>query len=226
MINESKAAKLEEAIRKRTRPINGQYPRPWITSSKDPASSEVFVVGMNDAKTFPASKVDSHDQFLDALFNRSGENCYNLFYRLTSGPYHTRNNIDNFIRILEKHGVTDVLSTNVICYSTPMSSDLRQDSHAGGATRGREIFRTVFEIIAPKIVIVQGSGSVKELSKVLKCPLPSPPAKIPAKPVEKNLGKTSVFVIPSLAPPQFNKWSLWAKRYLEDVSRAVAARLA
>lgn len=225
MINESKAAKLEEVIRERTRPINGQYPRPWITRSKDPASSELFVVGMNDAKTFPVSKVGSHDRFLDALFNRSGEDCYKLFYEVTSGPYRTRNNIDKFIHGLEKHGVTDVLSTNVICYSTSMSSDLRQNFHADGAARGREIFKAVLEIIEPRIMIVHGSGTVKELSKVLKQPLPSPPAKIPAKPVEANFGKMSVFVIPSLAPPHFNKWSPWANKHLEDVYRVVAARL-
>ena len=69
--DQTKAAKLEAAIRELTRPINGQYPRPWITSSKDPASSDVLVVGMNDAKTFPANKVGSQDRFLDALFNRN-----------------------------------------------------------------------------------------------------------------------------------------------------------
>ena len=140
-MNQTKAAKLEAAIRELTRPINGQYPRPWITSSKDPASSDVLVVGMNDAKTFPANKVDSQDRFLDALFNRHGEDCYRLFYEVTSDPYHTRNNIDNFIGRLEKHGVTNVLSTNVICYSTPMSSELRHSANVGGIDRGARFSR-------------------------------------------------------------------------------------
>jgi hypothetical protein len=111
VMNESKAARLEAEIRKLTRSINGQYPRPWITRSKDPASSKVFLVGMNDAKTFPVSKVGSHDRFLNALFNRGGEDCYDLYYHVTCGPYYTRDNLDSLIGRLEKYGVTDVLST-------------------------------------------------------------------------------------------------------------------
>ena len=44
-MNQTKAVRLEAAMRKLTLPINGQYPRPWMTFSKDPASSKVFVVG-------------------------------------------------------------------------------------------------------------------------------------------------------------------------------------
>jgi hypothetical protein len=110
--------------------------------------------------------------------------------------------------------VTDVLETNVICYSTPMSSDLRHRLHTGGAARGREIFKTLLDIINPQIMIVHGSGTVKELSKVLKHPLPSPPTELRATPVETNRGKMSVFIIPSLAPPGCNRWSLWPTNIL------------
>jgi hypothetical protein len=227
MMNETKAAELEAAIRELTGPINGQYPRPWITRSKDPASSKVFVVGMNDAKTFPVSKIGSHDRFLDALFNRGGEACYKLFYKVISELYPTRNNIDNLIRRLEKYGVTDVLSTNMICYSTTMSCDLRDSSHENGADTGRKIFMTVFEIIEPKIMIVHGSRAVNELSRVLKhhFPQPPPPIKLPPTPVEAVFAQTSVFVIPSLALPFYSQWSRWSNEHLDDLCRVVAARL-
>jgi hypothetical protein len=130
MINETKAAELEAAIRKRTRPINGQYPRPCITSSKDPASPEVFVVGMNDARIFLVIEVGSHDRFLDALFNRGGEDCYKLFYEMTSVDMKLGIISTNIICSLEKHQVTDVLSTNAICYSAPMSFHPEDNSHA------------------------------------------------------------------------------------------------
>ena len=137
-MHETKVAQLEAAIRELTRPINGQYPRPWITRSKHPFSSEVFVVGINDAKAFPVSKVGSHDRFLDAFFNRGGEDLLRALLKVTSGPYHTWNNVENLICRLEKHQVMNVLSTNVICYSTPMSSDLQQSSHASAAARATD----------------------------------------------------------------------------------------
>lgn len=226
MMNEAKAAKLEAAIRELTRPINGQYPRPWTTSSKDPASSKVFVVGMNQAKGFPAEVVGSHDQYLDALFNRDPETCRQLYDRVTKKrPSPTRENTDDLVRRLERHGVTDVLETNVICYSTPMSSDLGGDSHSGGAARGRDIFKKLFEIIEPKIMIVHGSGTRKELRKSFRAEFPKLPDKYASEPVQAKLGRTAVFLMPSLGPPEYNKWSSWRDKHLEDLCRIVAARL-
>ena len=225
-MNETKAAQLEAAIRDLTRPINGQYPRPWMTNSKDPASSEVFVIGMNDAKSFAVDVVGSHDRYLDALFNRDPETCRQLFNRVTSGRLPTRRNIDSLVRRLEEHGVTDVLNTNVICYSTPISRDLRHSAHAGGAARGRRIFKTLCEIVEPKVMIVHGSGTVKELSRLFSIELPRPPFERPSTPVEAKLCKTSMIIMPSLAPPEFNKWSSWANKHLDDLCRVVAERLA
>jgi hypothetical protein len=226
-MNRTKAAKLEAAIRELTRPINGQYPRPWITSSKYPASSKVFVVGMNDAKTFPVRKVGSHDRFLDALFNRGGEDCYKLFYEVTCGPYCTRKNIDDLIRRIKKHSVTNILSTNVICYSTPRIEDLEDSSHESGVAQGRKIFRTIFEIIKPKIMIVHGKKTVGEFRfSFLAHKFPYPPAGLPSEPVEAKLAQTLVYVILGLYPQVVNRLgpSLVNKHH-EDVCRVVATRL-
>jgi hypothetical protein len=225
-MNQTKAAKLEAAIRELTRPINGQYPRPWMTSSKDPASSKVFVVGMNQRKGFPEGEVGSHDRYLDALFNRGPETCRRLYDRVTKGEASpTRINLDDLVRRLERHGVTDVLETNVICYSTPMSSDLRHRLHTGGTARGREIFRTLLNVIEPKILIAHGAGSAKELRKSLRIDFPEPPRERPSKPTEVKLGQMSVFLIPSLAPPEFNKWASWRDEHLEQLCQIVAVRL-
>lgn len=226
MIGETKAAQLEAAIRELTRPINGQYPRPWMTSSKDPASSKVFVVGMNQAKGFAVDDVGSHDRYLDALFNRGPQTCRQLYDRVTKGEASsTRINLDDLVRRLEDHGVTHVLETNVICYSTPMSNQLKGGSHKGGAARGREIFRALLDIVEPKILIAHGAGTAKELRKALRIDLAEPPKKRPSRPAEVKLGQMSVFLIPSLAPPEFNKWSSWRNEHLDQLCQIVAARL-
>ena len=226
MMNQSKAAKLEAAIRELTRPIKGQYPRPWMTSSKDPASSKVFVVGMNQAKGFPEGDVGSHVEYLDALFNRGQKTMRQLYDKVTKGQGSpTRNNIDDLVRRLKLHGVTDVLETNVICYSTPMSSDLRRRLHTGGTARGREIFQSLLDVIGPKILIAHGAGTAREFRKSLRIDFPEPPKKCPSKPTEVKLGEMSVFLIPSLAPPAVNKWSSWRNEHLDQLCQMVSARL-
>lgn len=120
----------------------------------------------------------------------------------------------------------DALETNVICYSTPESSDLEGSSHTGGAARGREIFRTLFKIIEPKVMIVFGSGTVGELEKVIGHHVPKPPTKLPSKPVETRVGQTSVFAIPSLSPRVVNRLGpSLVKEHYEGVCRVVATRL-
>jgi hypothetical protein len=38
---------LEAAIRGLTRPVNGQFPRPWMTTMARPEDARIFVVGYN-----------------------------------------------------------------------------------------------------------------------------------------------------------------------------------
>ena len=223
-------AEFEEVIRALTQPINGQYPRPWMTKLRDPLAARVFIVGNNQAKTFSEADVGSQDLFIDALFNRNGQSCRGLYDKVTVGKASpTRRNIDALTRRLESRGVREILETNVICYSTPMSSDLAQLKHSGGSQMGTEIFRTLLKMVRPSILIAHGVGTRKELGKVLGVTLP----KCPRGPDERALkavayagNRLRVCVIPSLAPPAFSRWQPWASGYLDAVTRQVTQQLA
>lgn len=213
---------FEEVMKQLTLPLNDQYPRPWMTKLADPTQAKVFIVGKNQAKGYPVEKVGSHSRHMDALFNRNGESCRGLYDEVTGGePSRTRSNIDSLTSRLERLGVSEVQETNVICYSTPVSSDLSLPFHTGGRVRGREIFRTLLHFVRPKVLIVHGAGASRELSKLLKNHLPDPPTspeEFPSQPTEFG----TVFVIRSLAPPEFNNWSAWAQTYLDLLAQRVA----
>jgi hypothetical protein len=82
---------LEAGIWELTRPLNDQYPRPWMTDSTDPASAKVFVIGKNQAKGFQIKSIRDHKRHIDALYNRSGETCRGLYDEITGGkPSPTR----------------------------------------------------------------------------------------------------------------------------------------
>ena len=119
---------LEASIRRLTQPVNGQFPRPWMTTMAHPEKARIFVVGYNQATGFPAARIGSHDDFIDALFNRNEGSCRKLYEQLRGedGPSPTRKNIDRLQENLAREGLDDVVETNVICYSTPMSNDLTQ----------------------------------------------------------------------------------------------------
>lgn len=216
---------FESVINELTKPINGQYPRPWMTDLSAPLSAKVLIVGRNQAKGYDEYRL-SHTRHLDALFNRNGESCRKLYSEMTGdSPSPTRRNIDYLRELLEHEGVCDVLETNVICYSTPMSSDLNKLSHVGGADRGTEIFRTILRFIQPSVIISHGSGTIKDLGKVLGCELPAPEG-VSAVPISTLVGDVTVFSIPSLAPPEWNKWSSGANDLLKAVAKEVASLLA
>jgi hypothetical protein len=43
-------AHFESAIRSLTAPINGQFPRSWMTDLQNPLLASVFIVGQNQAR--------------------------------------------------------------------------------------------------------------------------------------------------------------------------------
>jgi hypothetical protein len=221
MVRSATADELEAAIRELTTPINGQYPRPWMTSLKDPTEANVFTVGKNQRKGFDVSSVGSHDHFIDTLFNRGSETCRSLYDRIAGSPSPTRVNTDNLVHLLTERSVSKIIETNVICYSTPMSADLRSAHHLGGAARGTEIFRFLLSAIRPRILISHGADTARKLGKLLGRELPQPPSS-PAAPMPTWVGSTAVIVIPSLAPPAFNMWSGWAQNHLSAVGDLVA----
>jgi hypothetical protein len=215
---------LERAIRELTRPINGQYPRPWMTDIGDPEAAEVFIVGKNQAKAYDAARLGSHDRHLNALFNRNGESCKAMYLEMADKLSKTRPNIESLTRRLQQHGVSKVLETNVICYSSPMSADLRLPAHAGGMKQGEEIFRTLLAHIKPRVLIAHGAGTLSKLETVLGQPVGRPPES-PGEVRKVRVQGMTIFPIPSLAPPGYNKWARWAPAYLENVASAVAQEL-
>lgn len=220
---------LEAIIRALTEPLNGQYPRPWMTELQDPLQAKVFIVGKNQAKTFPADQVGCHERYLDALFNRKGQSCRRQYDRMTAGrPSPTRQNIDRLNMILNRAGVREILETNVICYSTGMSPELERPEHGGGKDRGRMIFRTLLEHIRPPVIIAHGADTCRELAHVLGGELPDCPERpdqVASSQVDQGEYRPWVFIIPSLAPPAYNRWSGWAGPYLQKVAGEVVRLL-
>jgi len=227
---------LEALVREWTTPINGQYPRPWMTDLQDPAAARVFIVGRNQATEFRPEVVGRQEYFIDALFNRNGRTNADLYARVRvaegKGRSRTRANIEKFTAALKRHGVTALLETNVICYSTPQSADLASPEHRGGKERGRRIFAELVAALRPEVLIAHGSSTSKELARVLRTDLPPPPnSKTPEVVTQDVVVETPVLrqmmvvSAPSLAPPGWNGWCASAPDYMDRVAVIVARRL-
>ena len=215
---------LEQAITELTQPIAGQFPRPWMTDLAAPQEANVFIVGKNQRNGYDASKI-THERHLDALFNRHGETCRGLYNEITgNSPSPTRLNTDRFRDLLKTEGVDSVVETLVVCYTTPMSSHLRLAHNVAGTRNGKEVFSALLQIIQPKVLIVHGAGAAKELSAVLAAQLPDEPSES-SPPAFAQVGKQTIFVIPSLAPPAFKKWSKWSVPHLTKVASTIAKAL-
>ena len=217
--------KFEEKIRELTEPINGQLPRPWMTGMKNPTEADVFIIGMNQSREYSAKDV-THRRHLDALFNKNGESCRGLYDERTKGKSsRTRPNIDRLVAHLNRQNIHNILETNVICYSTPMSAELRAQDHAGGAAKGEKIFRYLLEEIAPAVVIVHGVGTLKSISNILgidRLTVPRSTHEMCDIQTEHHL----IIPIRSLGLPEFNKWSSWLEGYLDKVAVRVGDKLA
>ena len=185
----------------------------------------MFIVGRNQRN--PYSEIGIlHQRHLDALFNRNGESCRGLYDEVTKGkPSPTRRKIDDLAARLNQRNIHNILETDVVCYSTPISADLRKLANAGGARKGEEIFRYLLAEIAPTVLIVHGAGSVKHISRILKMDrleVPRSTDEIFDVQTEQHL----VIPVPSLAPPAFNRWSSWSDGYLDKVADRVREKLA
>ena len=217
--------RFRSVIRELTKPLNDQYPRPWMTKLADPFQADVFIVGRNQRTGYRTSVV-SHERHVAALFNDEPGGCRRLYDEVRlSSPSPTRKNLDALVGSLEDAGVESVLETNVICYSTQMSPDLRLESHVGGASRGEEIFRFLLSAIEPKALIVHGAGAGDKLRSILGCELPDRPTSVDDGVSLRRRGEVLIVAIQSLAPPACNKWKSWAPGHLTRVAEAVADHL-
>ena len=133
--------------------------------------------------------------------------------------------MDDLAARLNQRNIHNILETDVMCYSTPMSADLKKRANAGGAKKGKEIFRYLLAEIAPTVLIVHGAGSVKDISPILKMDRLKVPRSIDDI-FDVQTEQHLVIPIPSLAPPAFNKWSSWSDGYLDKVADRVREKLA
>lgn len=230
-------AEFEELIRDLTKPVNGQYPRPWMTKLKDPLNANVFIVGKNQRNGYLVDKVRSHERHVNAHFNRGGEGCRRLYDEMTEGkPSPTRRNTDLLARQLEDRGICNILETNVICYSSAMSSDLSRVRHKGGRERGSTIFKVLMKWIQPRVLIAHGKGTRDKLQSVLQelemsigvgeLPMPSEtPDYVSFVKAAGEEYSCWITVIDSLAPPRFNSWSSWASSYMIKIADEVGEKL-
>jgi hypothetical protein len=221
-----KSSRLEAMIRQMTKPINGQYPRPWMTDSDDPASATVFVVGYNQAKTFPEGKIRSHHAFIDSLFNRGKEHCRDLYDRLAGPPSNTRKATDELVGVLERHRLKGVIQTNVICYSTARAADARKPEHSGGFEQGSILFQSLVRIIQPRVLIVHGAKTRKALESALELDprLPTAPTQL-GPPMFQDYDGMRIFPIQSLSGAPYNGWKGWSADYLNAVAEAAVEYL-
>jgi len=194
-----------------------------------PIEAKVFIVGKNQATEFSVEKVGSHERHLNALFNRSGETCEGLYDAVREGKRSkSRPIIEMLTGQLARRGIEEVLETNVICYSTPMSRDLAKASHAGGAQKGHEIFHTLLAAIRPSILVAHGQGVATSLSRSLGITLPDPPTaplEVVSAYVELGDYNPLVIVVPSLAMPAAAKWASWRAEHLAVVADRIAIEL-
>ena len=74
------------------------------------------------------------------------------------------------------------------------------------------------------MLVAHGAGTRETLSVLLGEALPPVP-KEHDEPEPVIVNSLKIFVIPSLAPPQWNQWQGWASPYLDKVARAAASAL-
>jgi hypothetical protein len=217
---------MEALVRRySTQSVNGQRLRLYTTRMAHPENARVGLLGFNQATGFPADKV-SPDQYVAAMLDgRRGRALYEEL-RGERGPSRTRQNID---RLSERLG-GDVLEFNVVCYATSMGGDLTDTKNPGGKASGRQACLDVLTAARLPVLIVHGSRAAKELGHMLSASLPPPASKlidgVSCRHVQTQLRGQPyaplVFVIPSLAPPAWNRWQNWAEPHIAEVAAAVA----
>ncbi|MFH5772703.1 hypothetical protein ACHFJ0_00550 [Paracoccus sp. NGMCC 1.201697] len=206
---------FENRIRALTVPRDGAYPRPWMTDT-NPTQADVLIVGASSAKTFLAADVGSHEQFLDALWNRNGASCRAIYQAATRTPSRARPNLDRLSRMLEEEGLTS-LQTNVSCASAAYDRLLKDVDRV----HGTELFKAVVFGVPWRAMIIHGIGASARFGESMGMKMPPVPSP-DSSPVWFEVERRPVFISPSLAPPSY-RISVWT--YLERVVAEIATTL-
>lgn len=203
---------FEDSIRTLTVPRDGIYPRPWTTDA-DPSQADVLIVGASSAKTFRVADVGSHDQFLDALWNRNGRTCRAMYDSAIAKPSPTRANLDRLSQMLAANGLTS-LQTNVTCSSARYDSEVSDKDRSHGTL----LFKTVVTYVPWNAMIIYGAGAADRFGKAFGLFMPEVPSPDSA-PVSRVVYDRPVFVSPTLASPAYRR-SVWP--YLERVLKEIS----
>ena len=205
---------FEKLIRELIGPFGSQVLRPWMTDLDDPESANVFVVGINQATTYPANMLERH---IDALFNRNGETNRSLYSEIRSGASSpTRKATEKLTRALQEKGLK-VIETNVFCSSTPKYKDLTITEKS----RGFSIFQTVYSTIQPKVLIVHGEPTRKELNRRMGWAIPKPQLP-PQAPIVSWQKQVAIIPQSTLSPAPNRGFNNWGKAHSEKHFKAVA----
>jgi hypothetical protein len=219
----SQVGELEKALQKLTIPVLDQYPRPWMTNLQDPMGADVFVVGANQATPHKVDEVGPHERFINAMLNRSGQTCRDLYTEVRRSPSGTRGHSDRFVDMLKEEGITAIVETNSVCFATEKEfKRVRRAENAEGLRVGKKLFDEILRIIQPCLLIVHGKGTVDSLRKDHRIPAPNPPSR-PTDFPQAQVGGTKIFVIPSLGKPKVDKWPFPREPYLKEIARRASA---
>lgn len=203
---------LEDRIRALTKKRNGAYPRPWMTDI-DPEQADVLIVGASSAETFHVAAIGSHDQFIDALWNRNGLTCRRMYDAATTKPSRTRPNLDRLSGMLAEHKLTS-LQTNVACASGRSDAKVPKKERA----HGTELFKAVMMHVPWKAMILYGVRVSKRFGIALDLNMPSVPPPDSA-PVSVQFHGRPVYISPTLAFSGY-RTSVWP--YLGRVVAEIA----
>ncbi len=204
---------LETAIRELTFASEGQYPRPFTTQIQDLESIDGLLLGFNQARPCPADSM-SHQKFLDWHMGRCGTSR-ELYSKLNATPSRTRQNIERFVRTLNR----PILESDVYCFSSPKASQLSSQ----GKIRGAALSQAVIAAFAPRYMIVFGKKAQECFLKEVRAKnallsqeswyekghLQIQKLKLNRQALNPHFEgdfETALIFIPTLSPPGWNHW--------------------
>jgi hypothetical protein len=230
------AQQFRDLIDSLVTPIAGQYPRPWMTASNNPRAARVFLVGYNQATRYDSATVNemvgNRKGYIRCLFNdqpSEGISCHALHTHvlesLNQDPSRTRRKINQIKESLASLNITDVLETNIFCYSTRSAAELRENPQ--GAERGRKIFCNLLKHVRPKVIIAHGKKTVEVLEAMLCSQFPAVSSRTDqwvwnSEETQRELDSKPysplVFTIRSLSSRDWPRWEENAQSAIKSMS--------
>jgi hypothetical protein len=86
------------------------------------------------------------------------------------------------------------------------------------------VFKLLIDFVRPRVLIAHGAATASDLGAIFYLPLP-PPATQTGAPARIVVGDMTIVLLPSLAPPAWNRWQGWALEHLEATAALTASAL-